>query len=83
FLPVKRKSVSGRNSCPAKSLSVGFLPPETKSCITLFLHPFRNPEREHRLNCCLKQNVLVISDSLTALSAEGSAVRRPVTWHCH
>ena len=49
---------SSGNLNPAKSLSVTFLPPEAKPHIAFFLHSFRNPEQEHRLNRCFETTML-------------------------
>lgn len=49
---------SSGNLNPAKSLSVTFLSPEAKPYIAFFLRSFRNPEQEHRLNCCFETTML-------------------------
>ena len=49
---------SSGNLNPANSLSVTFLSPEAKPYIAFFLHSFRNPEQEQRLNCCFETTML-------------------------
>lgn len=58
FMVSPKTKFSSGNLNPAKSLSVGFLPPETKPSIPVTLHSIRNLEKEYRLSCCFAAEAL-------------------------